>query len=289
MQLVPQRLLANPNFSSLVFRDNCCIVHKVLKEEKAQKQSYLTAHAFSLVLSGEQKLVMDDGSVIALRANQLAWLPKGLYTVSDFPDQSQPFECMLFYLDEDLLQQFLSSYPLPKAPEAKQWMSGNAPASITSYLQSLLAVFAMPTPPAGLIQAKIMEFLFLVGEAHPELIFALYHRNRPRYGNLVSFMENHFDKPLKLEDYAFLTGRSLSSFRRDFQGAIGQVPGQWLRQKRLAKARQELDSGHVSVTEVAHSVGYENLSHFIRAFREEFGTSPKQYLLQHQRSALTGS
>ena len=95
-------------------------------------------------------------------------------------------------------------------------------------------------------------------------------------------MESHFDKALKVEDYAYLTGRSLTTFRRDFKEKYQQTPQAWLKTKRMNRAKDLLIKKEISVTNLAYEVGYQNVSHFIKAFKNEFGLSPKQYILTSQ-------
>ena len=99
-------------------------------------------------------------------------------------------------------------------------------------------------------------------------------------------MEKNFDKPLKIEDYAYLTGRSLSTFRRDFKSFYEITPQKWLKEKRLEKAKSLLQDRSLSVTELAYEVGYENISYFIKEFKNKFGQSPKQYILSIHRNHL---
>ena len=49
-------------------------------------------------------------------------------------------------------------------------------------------------------------------------------------------MEKNFDKPLKIEDYAYLTGRSLSTFRRDFKSYFEITPQKWNPGKKNGKS-----------------------------------------------------
>lgn len=87
-------------------------------------------------------------------------------------------------------------------------------------------------------------------------------------------MEDNYQYNLQLEDFARLCGRSLSAFKRDFQEVFGMPPGRWLRQQRLERARALLRSTTMQVSEVAFQCGFENLSHFSRAFKEHFGHAP---------------
>ena len=60
---------------------------------------------------------------------------------------------------------------------------------------------------------------------------------------------------------AYLSGRSLSSFKREFQDIYGESPARWIREKRLSKAQQMLRSSSLSVADVAYSLGFENPTH----------------------------
>lgn len=89
-------------------------------------------------------------------------------------------------------------------------------------------------------------------------------------------MEIHYDKPLTVEDYAYLTGRSESTFRREFKARFGIPPRQWIIRKRLEKAYELLESTNWEVAQVAEAVGYDNVSHFISAFKKEYQRTPRQ-------------
>lgn len=52
------------------------------------------------------------------------------------------------------------------------------------------------------------------------------------------------------------------------------TPAKWIREKRLSKARQMLQSSQMSVADVAYSLGFENPTHFSRIFKQQYGISP---------------
>lgn len=49
--------------------------------------------------------------------------------------------------------------------------------------------------------------------------------------------------------------------------------------KKMDHARKLLDQGSIQVNEVAYEIGYANPSHFIAAFKKQFGVTPKKYLM----------
>jgi len=135
---------------------------------------------------------------------------------------------------------------------------------------------------------KIQELLHLLNDLAIEQQFAnfLFRLTLPKKRNIKTFMEQNFDKPLKIEDYAYLTGRSTSTFRRDFKAYYDITPQKWLKEKRLDKALGILAQRQLSVTELAYEVGYENISYFIKEFKNKVGLSPKQYILTQRRNNL---
>jgi transcriptional regulator GlxA family with amidase domain len=87
-------------------------------------------------------------------------------------------------------------------------------------------------------------------------------------------MEENYCYNLKLEEFARLTSRSLSAFKRDFQKIYNTTPGKWLTQKRLDHAMHLLTHLNRTVSETAFESGFENLAHFSRCFKQKFGMPP---------------
>ena len=87
-------------------------------------------------------------------------------------------------------------------------------------------------------------------------------------------MEDNYCFNLKLEQFAQLSNRSLSTFKRDFQKQYDVSPGKWLLEKRLNHAMNLLSNAGRTVGEACYESGFENPSHFSRAFRQHFGIAP---------------
>ncbi len=87
-------------------------------------------------------------------------------------------------------------------------------------------------------------------------------------------MEANFSFNLKMEDFAKLSYRSLSAFKRDFEKLYATSPGKWLLENRLQHAKHLLTRGGRTVSEAAFESGFENSSHFSRAFSKKYGTPP---------------
>jgi transcriptional regulator GlxA family with amidase domain len=91
--------------------------------------------------------------------------------------------------------------------------------------------------------------------------------------SISEIMEANFRYHLSLEEYAKLCHRSLSSFKREFQAHFQTSPGQ----RRLDHSAHLLRTTPMNVTEVAFESGFQDVSHFSRAFKERFGAPPVAY------------
>jgi len=54
-------------------------------------------------------------------------------------------------------------------------------------------------------------------------------------------------------------------------------PSQWIRKKRLEKAQELLTSTTMTVTDICYTLGFENIAHFSRLFKSQFGYPPSEF------------
>ena len=78
---------------------------------------------------------------------------------------------------------------------------------------------------------------------------------------------------------------SPAHLQRLFKHELGMNVSTLIVERRLAKAAQLLASGELSIKEIAHTVGYNHHSSFVRAFQRHFAEAPRKY---RQRSFGVG-
>lgn len=93
--------------------------------------------------------------------------------------------------------------------------------------------------------------------------------------DLKDFMEKHFRSDMSMSEFALATGRSLSTFKRDFKKISDLSPERWLTDRRLRAAYELLRRGH-RVADTCFDVGFKNVSHFSAIFKRKFGVTPSQ-------------
>ncbi|MFA6246989.1 MAG: hybrid sensor histidine kinase/response regulator transcription factor, partial [Mucilaginibacter sp.] len=57
----------------------------------------------------------------------------------------------------------------------------------------------------------------------------------------------------------------------------GKTPNELVRQMRLKRAAQLLETGHLTISQICHKVGFKSQKYFVRTFKAEFNTIPSRY------------
>lgn len=122
--------------------------------------------------------------------------------------------------------------------------------------------------------ASALRFL---GSAH---IRKLGHASStPNVAHLAAnfLYQRSSDPSVTLEDVATFVGVSKSQLTRLFRKEYQTSPMRMLREERMARARQILESPDFTVNEIAELVGYSSREFFSRTFKAEHGVSPREY------------
>lgn len=97
----------------------------------------------------------------------------------------------------------------------------------------------------------------------------------------VRYIDEHLAETIDIGQLCRIACMSRSKFYEQFRHVMGTGPMEYLQQRRLERARELIAAGR-GITEVCYEVGYVNPSHFTRRFHQQYGLSPRDYLLQHQ-------
>jgi len=214
-----------------------------------------------------------------LRKGSFVFVRKGASIVEQFFDAK--FCIILFFVPDEFICEVLKSKSIPIHKPGKKYdpvITVDNTAAVHSFFQSMISHFeAGREPDPSLLELKFRELILTMADNPVNVELLSYFSSllqEPQTVSLQRVMEENFYFNLKLEDFARLSARSLSAFKRDFQRLFKTSPGKWLMEKRLNHALHLLTNMAKSVSEVAFESGFESASHFSRAFRERFGSSP---------------
>lgn len=96
--------------------------------------------------------------------------------------------------------------------------------------------------------------------------------------DILIYISNHFKEDLSLSALATALGYNASYLSRSFHKTFGISYNQYIKMLRLREAILLLRKSTFSVTECAFESGFGSARSFYRAFQEEFGCSPKEYI-----------
>ena len=101
-----------------------------------------------------------------------------------------------------------------------------------------------------------------------------------RLRKMMQFIWDHFHEKITLDDIAASANIIKSAALLCFRSGMQTSPVGYLNNFRLNRAKELLLTSHSTVSEIAVSVGFDNVGYFDRVFRRTFGLTPKQFAKQ---------
>jgi AraC-like DNA-binding protein len=214
-----------------------------------------------------------------IQKDSCVFVRKGGFILEQFMDAG--FCVILFFIPDDFIRDTLHTKSKPLLKYEQQYepvMLLESNESLKGFFLSMSSYFAeTQDPDPSLLELKFKELVLNISNnaVNKDLLSyfsSLLHE--PQTIQLKRVMEDNFCYNLKLEVYAELSNRSLSAFKRDFEKLFQSTPGKWLLEKRLHHSLHLISNQNKTVSEAAFESGFENPSHFSRAFKIRFGKGP---------------
>lgn len=254
------------------------ILYSCYYKEKFEKEQLADEHALTFVQSGTIQFTTPDGikvfkggEIIFIRRNQLLKSEK-------IPDlYGNPVKSVTIFLTQEALR----AYAVETNTAQQPLYSGNKILRLSpnvfleAFFQSLIPYYDTPEalnePITVLKTREAIELLLQTGNFAKSLLFDF---SEPFKIDLEAFMLQNFEYNVSLKEFARLSGRSISTFKRDFQKLFNSTPEKWIREQRLEKAHYLIKEKKQKPSDIYLKVGFENLSHFTTAFKDYFGVTP---------------
>lgn len=222
---------------------------------------------------GEKHYTLHAGESCLVRKNRLARYSK--------QEENNAFGKIVFIFDEVFLRSFQKRYVVSSSTRTYEGAFikiSNHP-MVEAFLASLTAYYISDgSIDSAFADLKREELLLILLKLQSGLSSVLFDFGTPGRLDLEAFMQKNYKFNVSLERLAFLTGRSLSAFKRDFRQEFHDTPGRWLVKRRLQEAHFLIEHKKLKPADIYLEVGFEDLSHFYFAFKKEFGYTPSAVL-----------
>ncbi|NHA07029.1 helix-turn-helix transcriptional regulator [Mucilaginibacter sp. HC2] len=262
---------------------NISFVHYQEQDSLQNSRVVFNCYAISFVINGEKAIYRPSDNTIVHTGEGIV-IPEGNSIMAEHTLNEFQYSSVLVFFPASVAIAFLNKHQLNnRASATPDYIKFRQTNYLTGYIKSLQAlIHEGQNLPYELAVNKVEELLLVLLQSHRSQLIALLQCNALSPALLLkNVVENNLFNNLTLEELAFLTHKSLASFKRDFEKAYHIAPGKYIRERKLEVARQELSQGK-NATSLYLDLGYDNLSNFSSAFKKKFGVSPKQYQLGAQ-------
>ncbi len=276
-------ITAHPDtFRQLSVRD-LLFVHYRCPQIERFEQLYNHYNQFTFSLKGER--ILHQGEKSWKVTPQTSYFQRKTAYVQEVTD-AVGWEVLVFHIPDEFLNQFadefmdnLSTSKLPKLT-TDMFIKIDLNEVTRTYFYSMLPYFTQKIPPSEkLLELKFKELLLniLSNPSNKQLLTYILHLSDDIKTPIWQVMEKNYTYNLTLKEYARISSRSLTAFKREFFEYYHTTPGKWLTNKRLTHARTLLNTTKQSISEIAFNSGFESIPHFSRIFKEKYGLSPLQF------------
>lgn len=247
------------------------------------KMPLFIEHSFIVYVVSGRRIYHQHGYSWEMKEGSCAFVKKG-GIVSEKP-RGEEWCVMAFFVPDEFLQQLLKENPSTLAMSNLQADDGplimlDVSEISKSCFFSMLPYFTQqPPPPENLVELKFKELVLslMINPSNIPFLSYLKALENNRGISIQQVMQTNFSYNLSLADYAKLSCRSVSTFKREFRKQFNESPARWVMKKRLDRAKELLQNTSLAITDISMECGFENPSHFSRVFKEKTGLAPLQF------------
>lgn len=238
-------------------------------------------HTLIYLCSGEleieergKKTVLHPGECAFMRRDNRVWLQK-------HASEEKPYRSIVLKFTRSFLREFYQSLDRRLIPTDSQRekvslrvLPSQRP-DIRSLFESVIPYFdAGAKPSEEVLRLKMTEGVYVLLNTDASLYASLFDFVEPWKIDILDYMNENYMLDLSMTEIASYTGRSLATFKRDFAKVSSLTPQKWIINRRLEAAHDLIMSGKRKVTEACYDVGFKNLSHFSKIYKEAYGVAP---------------
>ena len=246
----------------------------------------LNKNVFSFLLDG-QKDIHFSNDIVSIDHTQSLLLASGNFLTTEIVGANS-YSCLLFFFSQKNINDFLLKYghlfnpnDLNKSAASSPYFLMEKDNFIIHFINSIQQIYGLnQTISQKILELKFEEIMLYLADKYGQSFFVYLHSLliNERELSFKMVIEKNLYTSLNIDEVAFLCNMSLYTFKRKFTQLYQESPGKWFQLKRLNKAKKLLLNNEATPSEIYMDFGYDSLSNFSTAFKNEFGYSPKNMM-----------
>lgn len=252
-------------------------------ETRAKKRSiFIDENLLICVLQGYKRMHFTH-TIVTVEPGSLLLVKRGLYVMSELVPEGLEYRALVIKCNNAFLKEYyLHNKPQTTNPaKSPGYLCIPSSYLLDSFTQQFLTYFRVPDLPGldKILDLKLQELFLLltVGSHRTQVMSWIGSIAQEGPIDIGYAVQTHLFQPFTISQLARLCGKSLASFKREFQLRYHTSPKKWITAQRLAHAQLLLNSTTHSITQVAVECGFENVPYFIRLFKQEIGQTPQAW------------
>jgi AraC family transcriptional regulator, exoenzyme S synthesis regulatory protein ExsA len=257
------------------------ILYSCYSQKSSEGEQFIPEHVFGYCISGGSEVYLGEKSYLFKEGDFRLFKKNQLSRYTKYPPPGGEYRSISIIMDQDTLRSISEELQLhvdhPYMGEGGLLLKPNP--LFKNYFDSLSPYLnATHDISRSLTNIKVKEAIVILLETNPVLKDILFDFSEPGKIDLEAYMNEHYKFNVHLDRFAYLTGRSLATFKRDFEKIFHLSPSRWLQQRRLKEAHYLIKEKGKRPSDVYLEVGFEDLSHFSFAFKKNFGIAPSSVI-----------
>ncbi|KWX72454.1 hypothetical protein AMQ84_24590 [Paenibacillus riograndensis] len=277
-------------FEPVIFTDRKALIWEYQIYTDDHYKGYYHWHQCCEVMyvhSGQGNVVVNQ-QMYEIRSGMLFFFqPYQLHRIYSEVSRECPFVRTIFYIDPHTAEHLLSGFAKRKAVFSALWqgqntycgfdLSSSAGAVDWIYKHYNLCRNSAMEEDTEDITIMLLQLLSCLGTGENSLIQPEERRNLRYSEQIMSWIEEHYQEEVNLEQLAAETHLSKSYVSRVFHQETGGRLVDYLTARRIKQACRLLSTTDMPVEQIGIAVGFPNASYFNQLFKRVLGTTPLKY------------
>ena len=226
-----------------------------------------------------------------LQQGDLIFVPPGVSHRPLLPENlSEPYNRYVLWLSPEFMEHYASLFPYPfsdKQAHASMLRTGGTPWELLGELfrKGVQEAEQKADGWEAAVMGNTITLLTMIKRATDDRSAQMLKAEKSELlDRIIAYLEKNYSKSIAIGDLAKEFYISSSTVSHLFKKKLGVSFYRYVTQRRLIAAKSLIEQGHL-LEQVASQVGFQDYSSFYRAFKQEYGISPRQYRSLHTASA----